>query len=760
MQIPLRIYDNDEVLVAEYGNRRRIPTQIADIPKVYIDATLSIEDKRFFQHGGVDFISMLNAAFRLLHSREIQGGASTITMQVARNLSLGRERTFIRKFKEILLALKLEQSLSKQEILELYINLIPFGKRAYGAQAAAHVYYGKPLAELNLAQIAMLAGIPQAPTAGNPVNGPARALKRRNLVLKRMLEQNLITILEYSTAISEPITASLHTSATSTANAYFVEQIRTQMVERFGDEVYRGGYQVYTTLDTDMQKVAALAVRKGVLSYDLRHGYRGNEGVLDVPATLNQQGAIALPDEWRDALKEKNTVAGLVPAIVARVQKQSFSAFLVDGQLVEVKRKGFEWARRYIDPNIRGRVPPDAGFVVRPGHMIRLKKQGNTWQLSQLPVAQAALVALSAKDGAVQTLTGGFDFEEYQFNHALQAKRQPGSSFKPFIYSTALDQGLTPASIFNDAPLVFDDPLLEGKYRPKNYSGNFLGPIRMREAFYRSVNLVSMRILLHVTIEESLPYLKRFGFGTEHFPGNLQLAIGGGTIGVAPMEMARAYAVFANGGHLITPYMIKRIESINLAFSEQHRPLVACSDCTENRALPTAEGDNSVAPRVLDERVAFQMKSMMKDVIRKGTGRQARSLGRDDLAGKTGTTDDADTWFNGFSEDRVVAVWFGLSDNSPLGTRETGSNTALPIWIDFMEKTLPEELTLPEVPPEGLVQVLIDLSTGEAALPGNANSGFEWFRVENAPGADRQSPKSGTTTSTQDQDILDPSAIF
>lgn len=760
LQTPLRIYDNQNVLIAEYGNRRRIPTQLADIPEIYIKATLSIEDKRFFQHPGVDLISLANALARLLQSGIAQGGASTITMQLARNLSLGREQTFIRKFKEILLALKLEQELSKSDILEVYLNLIPFGKRAYGAQAAAHVYYGKPLSELNLAQIAMLAGIPQAPTAGNPINSPTRALKRRNLVLQRMLEQGQITSLEYSRAISEPITASLHQSTSKSANAYFVERVRRQMVEKFNGNAYKDGYQVRTTLDSAMQRQAELAVRRGIMAYDARHGYRGREDALVVPATLQGQKERLIPNEWQSVLKKKHITAELVPAIVASVQAQSFDAFLSDGQIVTVGRKGFKWARRYIDHNTKGRVPPNASFVVRPGYVVRLKKQAGSWVLSQLPKAQAALTALSAKDGAIQALTGGFDFEEYQFDHALQAKRQPGSSFKPFIYSAALNQGVTLASIFNDAPLVYDDPLLEGKYRPKNYGGKFLGPIRIREAFYRSINLVSIRVLRHVTTKESLIYLDRFGFDTADFPNNLQLALGGGTIGVTPLEMARAYAVFANGGHLITPYMVTAIESSSLNFLEQHRPPTVCNNCLpEGYASLTTEDLNPIAPRVLDERVAFQMKSLMKDVIRKGTGRRARALKRSDLAGKTGTTDAADTWFNGFSENKVVSVWFGLSDNSPVGKRETGASAALPIWIDFMGNALPKESLLPEVPPAGLVQVLIDLSTGKVTAPGSSNSDFEWFRTENAPSG-KQNLAPDRAGIARDQDVLDPASIF
>ena len=772
LQTPLRIYDNDENLIAEYGGIRRIPTPIDKIPQLYLDATLSIEDKRFYLHGGVDFISLFNVAVRYGRSGQTQGGASTITMQLARNLSLGRERTLIRKFKEILLAIKLENELSKAQILELYVNLIPFGKHAYGVGTAAYVYYDKGLEELSLAQFAMLAGIPQAPSAGNPINGPDRALRRRNLILKRMLSQRKITSTDYGAAISEPITASLYRVSSDDVNAFYIEEVRRNMLEKYGSSVYRDGYQVYTKMDSRMQRMASRSVQQGLIDYDIRHGYRGPEARLDVPKNwrqiIKQQGdeAYVLPPQWETALTDARPIAGLVPAVVTELGAKSFKAMLKDGRVVRVIRSGFVWARRYIDPNRRGRTPRNAAAVVRVGHLIRLKQHKDQWQLTQIPRAQASLVALSAKDGSVQALVGGFDFLHYQFNHAIQGKRQPGSSFKPFIYAAAFSQGLTPASIFNDAPLVFNDSLLEGKYRPRNSDGRFLGPVRLREAFYRSINLVSMRVLQHITTPVTLEYLKRFGLSTSSFPNDLQLALGGGTIGLTPMEMARAYAVFANGGHLITPYTVSRVVRENVGTIEQHVPTVVCDAV----CLPAdTQGPMNTrlipAPRVLDERIAFQLKSMMMDVVRRGTGRRALALKRGDLAGKTGTTNTADTWFNGFSNNTVVSVWLGLSDNNPVGDRESGASAALPIWMKFMAAVLPKETNGAEIPPPGLVRALIDLDSGQLALPGSLNADYEWFRTEYVPeGLAERTPKavpdSQAESTPRRPPQIDPSSIF
>lgn len=768
LQTPLRIFSSEGLLIAEYGSRRRIPVPLSEIPPAYVQATIGIEDKRFYSHVGVDFISLVNASVRFLTTGHIKGGASTITMQVARNLSLSRKQLFIRKFKEILLALKLERELEKKEILELYFNLIPFGKRAYGIEAASMIYYGKPARDLNLPQIAMLAGVPQAPTSGNPINNPQQALTRRNLVLHRMLTQNTITEAEYNAAVVAPVTARLHALTNQVSAPWFAEEIRVRMLEKFGPKVYEGGYEVYTTLRGDMQAAANKATRQGIYDYDRRHGYRGPEARLATPVDLTSavvaaraemvaggQG-LALPEQWRQRMAEAPIVRGLTAGVVAVVHEQSFDVFLPDGALVTVERDGFVWARRYINENAVGRKPAGASVVVRPGFLIRLQQQDGAWFLRQLPEVQAALVAMSPKDGAVQALVGGFDFRQQQFNHALHARRQPGSSFKPFIYAAGLHGGITPADFFNDAPLVFDDENQTEKYRPRNSSGNFRGPTRVREAFYRSINLVSMRVLLATGVRPTLKYLERFGFDTASFPTDVQLALGGGSIGVAPIDMAKAYTPFANGGYLKEPYFTERIERINVGIIEQRSPSADCANCppTGAGANPAAaaeqdeaapmSADATAAPapvaqpdapaRSIDPRIAFQIKSFMQDVIRRGTGRRALVLKRDDLAGKTGTTNSTDVWFNGFNDDLVICVWLGFTNNRPIGNKEFGANAALPIWIDFAAESLPSEPADKAVlVPEGLVRVLIDRETGRSAKPGNNKAEFEWFRTEHAP---------------------------
>ncbi len=759
LQTPLRIYSEDNVLIAEYGSRRRTPLTLEQIPETYIQAVLSIEDKRFYQHLGVDFISLVNAIRRMVSSGDIQGGASTITMQVARNVSLTRRQSFLRKFKEILLSLKLEQELSKSEILTLYLNLIPFGKRAYGAEAAAQTYYGKTLSQLNLPQLAMLAGIPNAPSAGNPINNPQRALRRRNLVLKRMFDQNNISQQQYEEAVAAPVTASIHSLVEDSGAPWFAEAARVEALRKFGTSVYEDGYRVYTTLNLDMQRKADDALRRGLKSYDLRHGYRGSQEQLPVPEELKRSLVKRitdprLPAEWKEKLQSIQPYSNLVPAIVAHVQEQSFDAFLVDGSLIKVNRDGFKWARRLIDANKRGQEPPNASFVVQPGFVIWLEEADKQWFLRQIPLLQGAVIVLEPQNGAVRAITGGSDFKRNQFNNALRGKRQPGSSFKPFVYAAALEQGVTPATVFNDAPMVFEDQNLEGRYRPRNSTGDFRGPTLAREAFYRSINLVSMRVLLAAGVEPTLDLLSRFGFDTRNFPDNLQLAVGGGTLAVTPMEMTRAYSVFSNGGYLIEPYLIKHIEQNEAGVVFRHRAAVACNPCPSGFEEDMKD-DPVLAKRVLDARIAFQMKSLMKDVIKLGTGRRAQVLERDDLAGKTGTTDEADVWFNGFNKDLVASVWLGFADHSKLGDNEFGSNLALPVWIDVMSQILPAESPEAENPPSGLVQVHIDPLTGAATHPGYPKAVPEWFRVENAP---RQS--NNAVIQTEEESGIDPTELF
>ncbi len=745
VETPLRIFAQGGELMAEFGERRVIPVTLAEVPPVFVHALLDTEDKRFYSHGGVDFISLFNDSVELVLNREIKSGASTITMQLARNISLSPEQTFIRKFKEMLLALKIEQELTKDEILELYFNLVPFGKRAYGAQAAAMTYYGAPLNQLDIAQLAMLAGIPQAPSAGNPINGPERAMKRRNLVLSRMLEQGSITPEQYQDAIKAPNTATVHERDLDIPAPYAAEWVRQQLVQRYGPAVYSSGYEATTTIDARLQEVATTAVRDGVFRYDQKHGYRGRVAHIDLPA---DSAPDALRAATQQALVPYIARLGIEACVVVAVEPTQFTAMRASGELVSVTSDGYKWAARLIDANTRGPPPTKADDVVVRGDLVWLRRTTQAWTLAQMPDIQAALVAMTPDTGAIKAIVGGFDFASSQYNHALQAARQPGSGFKPFVYSAALDSGITPATIFMDAPLVFEDDNLETSYRPKNDGGRFNGPTRLREALYRSINLVSIRVLLAVGAGPVLDYVKRFGFDTAEFPRNTQLALGGGTIGVTPLQMVRAYATFANGGYLVVPNIVAEVRNIaGETIYQAHYPVV-CPKCPAQETAPSSDagvatlaadtGDPDTpipAPRVIDERNAFIMHTMLQDVIQHGTAVRAKILNRDDLAGKTGTTNEADTWFNGYQRNLVATVWVGFSDHRPVGDSEFGSNTPLPIWIDFMRVALdgvPEDT---RQQPAGVVTMKIDPRTGEAATPDDQSAIFEYFLAEHTPTA-------------------------
>ena len=763
LQTPLRVFSDDGALLGEFGERRLIPVTLDDVPPLFLSAVLDTEDKRFYEHSGIDFISLSNDVVGLLHDLvtdgSLSGGASTITMQLARNVSFTLERRVLRKLKEMLLALKVERELTKDEILELYINVVPFGKRAYGAEAAALTYYGKPLVELSLPQLAMLAGIPQAPTAGNPINGPERALRRRNLVLSRMYSQGSIDEAQYRAAVDSPITARVFSREVDVPAPFAAEWVRQQLIGRFPD-LYTGGYEVFTTLKGPLQAAATQALRKGLIGYDRRHGYRGPEGRFEDVS------------EAVDALAEQPTYADLVPAAVLEVHEDHIVAAFTDGKSAIVPFEAMRWARPFLGVDALGRSPKTPADVVGAGDVIRLQATEEGWRLAQLPQIQGALVSIDPTTGGVLALDGGFDFAMNQYNHALQAARQPGSGFKPFVYSAALDKGVTPASVFMDAPLVFDDRNLESLYRPDNDNNRYNGPTRLREGLYRSINLVSMRVLLKIGAGPTLDYVRRFGFDTSTFPRNTQLAIGGGTMAVTPIEMAAAYGVFANGGYGITPYIVGKVVDIagNTVFEASH-PQV-CRACDERSAElsqqepaifedPTAEPDLTPAVpaiRVVDERNAFIMHSMLSDVIRRGTGRRALSLGRDDLAGKTGTTDDAaDTWFNGYNPDVVTTVWVGFPDHSPLGEREYGSNTPLPIWIDYMGVALEERSESHPAQPPGILTMKIDPQTGNPATPNHDDAVFEYFLAENAP---HTGSAAATDTPPGDEREIDVDDIF
>ena len=736
LQTPLRVYTRDGRLIAEFGEKRRIPLRLDEVPPAMVQAVIAAEDERFFQHPGVDWQGLVRAVAHLVRTGEKGPGGSTVTMQVARNFFLGREKTYERKLKEILLALKIERRLSKEEILELYFNKIFFGHRTYGVGAATQFYYGRPLDELNLAQVAMLAGLPKAPSRFNPIVNPQRALARRDYVLGRMLELGFVDADGHATAISAPVSAKRHGLKVEVEAPYAAEMVRAALEEELGGEAYVGGYRVYTTIDSARQSAANAALRTGLLDYDRRHGYRGPE--------LRLEEAPGDPDRYEELLSGIPVVGGLPPALVLDVDEDVVLAHAKGFGEVELPWPVLEWARPYVHVNRRGPAPKKPSDVVQVGDVIRVQLTEEGWVMAQVPEVQGAFVALDPRDGAIVALAGGFDYYRSKFNRVTQAMRQPGSSFKPFIYSAALQQGFTPASFINDAPVVFEDHGLEDVWRPENYSGRFFGPTRMRVALYKSRNLVSIRLLKSTGIERALEHLARFGLDASRLPANLSLAVGSGE--VTPLELSAGYAVIANGGYRVEPWIIERVEDSGGNLVRNSQPLRVCRECDEgagsSEALssqaPSADPDLPSparwAQRSVDARNVWLMHSMMRDVVRQGTGRRALELGREDLAGKTGTTNDfRDAWFAGFTPRLVATAWVGFDGHQTLGSREAGSKAALPMWIEFMRSALdgvPEEFL---ERPEGLVTMRIDPESGEAAVAGDAAAIFETFRAENAP---------------------------
>ncbi len=783
LQVPLRVFTRDDRLIAEFGEMRRTPLRLDEVPERLIQAFLAGEDDRFFEHPGVDWQGLTRAVLYLVRTGEKGPGGSTITMQVARNFFLTREKTYIRKLSEILLALKIERELTKEEILELYVNKIFLGQRAYGVGAAAQVYYGHPVAELTLPQTAMIAGLPKAPSRFNPVADPEQAVVRRNYVLRRMLELGYIERDEHDAARDAPVTAKVHGLAIEVEAPYVAEMVRAHMEERYGPDVYTAGYEVRTTLDGRLQRAANAALRQTLLEYDARHGFRGPERHVDTG-----DGA----PSPRDVLEDIAEVGGLVPAVVTSVDARTVAVRARHEGPVEIALEGMEWARPRIDENRLGAEPKGADAVLKAGDVVRLQRLGDGWGLAQIPDVEGALVSLDPDDGSILALTGGFDFYRSKFNRATQAERQPGSSFKPFIYSAALEYGYTPASIINDAPVVYEDESLTGAWRPENYSGKFFGPTPLRTALFKSRNLVSIRLLRDIGIDFALAHIAKFGIDAGSLPRGLSLALGSGVL--TPLRVAAGYGVLANGGYAVEPYFIERVldGDDRLVFAAD--PLVVCRDCADDKApaapasaAPAGDGDAGSAPpagdgdigsplpagdggagsplpagdggagstppavagapdgagrprvirrapRVIEARNAWLMYSLLRDVIRRGTGRKARVLERDDLAGKTGTTNDQyDAWFSGFAPGLVATAWIGFDEFRPLGRRETGARAALPMWIAYMKEAL-EGVPRREVPPpEGIVAVRIDPETGEIAGASHEGAVFESFRAERVP---------------------------
>jgi penicillin-binding protein 1A len=730
-QVPLRVYTRDMKLIAEFGEKKRTPLHYEEVPPLMVKAVLAAEDNRFFEHPGVDYQGLLRAAFYLLRTGEKGQGGSTITMQVARNFFLSREKTYLRKLNEIMLALKIEDELSKEEILELYLNKIYLGNRAYGVGAAAQVYYGLSVDQLNVGQLAMIAGLPKAPSRYNPIVNPDRALTRRNYVLGRMRDLEFISEADYQLAMATPDDARLHGLSREVVAPYVAEMVRAEMVSRYEDNAYSEGFNVITSVDSRLQIAANQAHRSALLDYNTRHAYRG-------PLSRQELADDSGEEQWMELLREHREINGLLPALVVAVVEQSAVVYEPHRGMLRIDWSGLSWAAPA--------GAKQAADILQRGDVIYIDEVAeDEWRLMQVPEVEGALVSLDPHDGAIRALVGGFDFDSSKFNRVTQAERQPGSNFKPFTYSAGLEKGFTPASLINDAPVVFEDEGLEATWRPENYSGRVFGPTRLREALVNSRNLVSIRLLRAMGIRYTIDYVSQFGFDKARLPKDLSLALGSGT--VTPLEIVTGYSVFANNGYRVVPYFIDRIEDAEGEVLYRAEPFTVCEWCAE-KAKQDSEAEEpfvgpptreetppvNIAPRVLTPQNVYLMRSMMQDVIRRGTGRRARALGRSDLAGKTGTTNDQhDAWFSGFASDLVATAWVGFDKPQPLGDRETGGRAALPMWIDYMRVGLAgvPVRSLPQ--PPGLVTVRIDPETGLLASGNHPKAIFETFRVENVP---------------------------
>ncbi|MEP7329332.1 MAG: penicillin-binding protein 1A [Betaproteobacteria bacterium] len=685
-KIPLRIVSAEGALLGEFGEERRAVLSIGEVPDVMKQAILAAEDERFYQHGGVDYLSIARAAMTNLASGT-QQGAGTITMQVARNFFLTREKTVTRKLREVLLAWKIEANLSKDEILELYLNQIFLGQRAYGFAAAAQIYFGKPLADVTVAEAAMLAGLPKAPSAYNPVTNPRRAKTRQLYVLRRMHELKFITDEQFkegqnaSLAVRQGIRDALPTHAESVA-----EMARQVVFDAYGDDAYTRGITVWTTIRKADQESAYIAVRRGVIEYDRRHGYRGPEAYLNLPADPAEREQVL-----DRAFQETTDSDNLAPAIVVEINATEVKAVIASGDLLSITGDGLKFVAR----NLTDKSPSTQRL--RPGAVIRVSQdEKNRWSIGQLPLAESAFVAMAPDDGAILALVGGFDYERNKFNHVTQAQRQPGSSFKPFIYSAALEKGFSPATVINDAPFFVPGDKTGGEdWEPKNYDGKFDGPMRLRAALAKSKNLVTVRVLQAIGPQYAQDYITRFGFDPKQHPAYLTMGLGAGS--TTPLQMAAAYSIFANGGYRVAPYLITKItDAKGNVLSE---------------AKPTVVGDG--AEHAIDPRNAFVMTTLLRDVVAYGTGARAMQLGRRDLAGKTGTTNDnIDAWFCGYNASQVGVAWIGFDQPKTLGNNETGGVAALPIWMTYMARSLKGVPEKPLTPPDGLISVRINADTG------------------------------------------------
>ena len=808
LQIPLQAVTRDGRLIGEVGEKLRTPVELEDVPGLLRNAFLAAEDDRFFEHPGYDYQGLARAAFNLILTRSASQGGSTITQQLAREYYVDRERTFVRKARELFVSLRLERELSKEEILELYLNKIFLGNRAYGVAAAAQVYFGKSLEELTIAESATLAGLPKAPSAINPVRNTARATSRRAYVLRRLRELKVINEAERQAALAQPMESTLHGPRREVNAPWVLEMVRARMLARYGLDAYTGGFRVSTTIDSRMQAAAERAVRRGLRDYDRRHGYRGalRPGMLRNLRAEGLQSDAELLLRLR-LLQQELGVADTRLALVMAFGKGNAVEVLVEG----LGRKRLQWDRvrwrPYVSENARGLLPENPQDMFAAGDLIRVREADDgELELSQEPDVQGALVAIDPRDGGIVALVGGYDFVRSKFNRAADALRQPGSVFKPFIYSAALDHGLTAATVVNDAPVVIRDPASETVWRPKNNSGRFNGPTRLREALVRSMNLVSVRVLQRVGLPDTIGHIRVFGLPDSSLPESYSLALGSG--GVAPLDIARGYAVLANGGYRVDPWLIERVEQNDVRFTAE--ALVACRNCElpgelagsgssstadwlngaspgmpgrlahafasidrlaplypneggeasgpvfdsvaqmqaasydhqpDARENPSLFAGLKLAPRVVSAENAYIVYDMMRDVVRRGTGRRALALGRQDLAGKTGTSNDnRDAWFSGFNGDLLATAWVGFDQERSLGRNEEGGRTALPVWIHFMEEALKGAPEAPLPRPGGIVSARVSPDTGLLAPPGDSDAIFELFREQALPDA---SPGAG-----------------
>lgn len=771
MQVPLRVVSSDGRLLGIFGEKRRIPANIDEMPDCIKQAFIAGEDARFYEHPGIDYQGIMRAVWSLATTGEKSVGGSTITQQLARNFFLSSEKTFTRKIKEIFLALKIEREFDKDEILELYLNKIFLGYRAYGVGAAAEVYYGRSLGQLTLGQCAMIAALPKAPSRINPIAAPERATERRNYVLGRMLDLGYIDQASHDRAVNERDRAWYHGAIAEIQAPYVAEMVRIEALRQLGPRAYTGGYEVRTTIDSRLQTAANLAIAQGLDEYDQRHGYRGIEGHIDLSGKVSTT-------QWSQALESYRPISGLEPGVVVEVSDDVALVYLRNGQTAALSLEGMKWAAPFIDRDHTGKKPQTVTDIMQPGDIVRARLDNDgQWKLGQLPEVEAALVSLDPRSGDIKALVGGYDFARSKFNRITQGRRQPGSSFKPFIYSAALEKGFTVASLVNDAPIVFEDAELERTWKPQNFSEKFYGPTRLREAMVHSRNLVSIRLLRAIGINYARQYITRFGFTLEELPANLSLALGSAS--VTPLSMARGYAVFANGGYLVSPRFIDRITDVSGKVVYRVPPSVICDDCEvppeperpgetrspdkpEFRPLALAADGNPEATageeadtltrsgrepafvpaqEVITPQNAYLVRSMMMDVVRRGTGVRAMQLGRQDLAGKTGTTNDQrDAWFSGYNDYLVTTVWVGFDNHEPLGQRELGGRAALPVWMQYMKVALDGVEDKPPEMPEGLAQARIDPETGKLARPNDPDAIMEIFQAGRLP---PESPENG-----------------